>query len=196
MPFRPDSFTNPTTSSQALEQYLNQTTVTTDSTLQNPTFSNFEIHNHILNVAHGQNDPAADQNPPDTQAKKTFIVTKETMFSRGCGQRLVSGMGLYAWGCGDCFATDQSVYYAGGVTASGDEGQFVVRGFLQEIEDVFTDTIASVATQPTSNTTTRAALTRSGTALPMVQRGAVPGGCLVVAGKKSIARLDKLLLSE
>ncbi len=151
------SFTNPTTSSQVLEQYLNQTTVTTDSTLQNPTFSNFEIHNDILNVAHGQNDP-------DQVSKKTFLVTKETMFSRGCGQRLVSSMGLYAWGCGDAFATDQTVYYAGGVTASGDEGQFVLRGFLQEIEDVFTDTIASVAAKPTINTTTRDALSRNGTA--------------------------------
>jgi hypothetical protein len=117
------AFTNPASGTDPNDQFLSQAAVTWDSSQQLPQFSNYQIRKTILNVIHGQNDP-------DGVSKKTFLVNRSLLNARACGQRIGQASTVNGWGGGDVFAADHTVNYACGVTANGDEGQFISRGKL------------------------------------------------------------------
>ncbi len=160
------TFTNPSTSTDLNNQYLNQYTITWDGNNQAPRFSNFTMTNAVLNTIRGQNDQ-------DANAKKTSFLFNLTSNARACGQRIGQGITVNGYGGGDAFAVDHTVNYACGVTGSSDEGQFIDRLNLNELPTLQRTTISAVVPQSDINTTLASSLTPNGTSPVTIQVGSL-----------------------
>lgn len=152
------SVTNPTTSSDPNQGYLESTTVTVDNSLTNPNFSNISFGIRTLNATHGQNDYATGQGG---QAKKTYFIDSYTINSWGCGQRATHNLTGNFYGCGDGFGSFEHYNFGGGSTDTGGEGLGIRDITCSELTTRQTATISSIVTPATINTTINQTVTKN-----------------------------------
>jgi hypothetical protein len=101
------------------------------------------------------------QNDRDAQAKATFLALSLNANDQAQGQHFGLSNTLHVWGMGDVFAQDNTVNLWGGLNASGDEGQGVLRLVAQQTGPAIQTTIASVPAQSTCTTTLTQAVTKN-----------------------------------
>lgn len=114
------TLTDPVASTDPNNAYADQWTVGFSGVGLTPRFPAASIHSRQANVYSGWNAGPTAGNP---YAKLSAFVTLDQLIARGCGQRVVHGVNAYGYGCGDLFSSGENLWYWGGATASGDEGQ-------------------------------------------------------------------------
>ena len=165
------TFNNPTTGNDINARRAIDITLTTDGSNQNTNFSN----NTLLNMIRSNTGPG--QNNYDGTAKTTYFATAITAQDRAQGQHFVSNQTMYAWAMGDAFSADFTNYFWGGTNAAGDEGQGVLRLYVEQPGPTTKSTLNTIPTQTTCNTTTTQAITKNVT--PQAVTVASTTGCNV-----------------
>lgn len=153
--------TNPTQGNDPNDRRGATFSFTTDSTTNNPNFSNqngLEISQTVLrgDASYGSG----------TNAKTTFIPLSIIATDYGSGQRLLQYRNLTALGgfSDSALSSDIVTYANGPINGDENDGGYNVISYSTQLQTLATATISSVPTQTTCNTTTTQVITGSRTA--------------------------------
>lgn len=151
------SITDPTTSTDFNNQYLDSITLTSTGKNNNPNFSNCTgfIFNHECYSGWNWNNSGNN-----ALAKLTFLTDSKVMDAFAQGQHQISSEFMNCYGQGDAIVGVRQLNFYGGIGASGDEGQNV-----ESVQCVQGSTLAqthiNTVTKATINTTTTQVVTGS-----------------------------------
>lgn len=131
------TYTNPATSADANNAYLQSITHQHDFTLVNPNAfadaNSYELTDYFTNGV----------NQPDASAKTTALGWNIVQHATGAGQRFPLGLTCHGYGMGDVFLLTNTAIFRGGIDANGDEGQRGIDQQLSQPTTLSTGTIAA-----------------------------------------------------